>query len=173
MLKRTAIITGLAISALSLGSTQAQAALNWNWTTGGTYTGSGTFTTTDGASPYTITGITGTFNGHTVNTLLGVNTYNGNDNLLYDNTNSIKPLSEGGFSFTDSTATQWNIYSPSFALFEASNNSGNYPGVWSVTFSATQQTTAVPFEFSPEQGFMLGIPVFLGLRQLKKRKLAK
>jgi len=31
----------------------------------------------------------------------------------------------------------------------------------------------VPFEFSPEQGFMLGVPLFLGLRQLKKRTSAK
>ena len=31
-------------------------------------------------------------------------------------------------------------------------------------------TTNVPFEFSPEQGFILGIPLFLGLRKLKKIK---
>jgi hypothetical protein len=29
--------------------------------------------------------------------------------------------------------------------------------------------TLVPFKFSPAQGFILGIPLFLGLRQLKKR----
>ncbi len=28
----------------------------------------------------------------------------------------------------------------------------------------------VPFEFSPEQGFMLGIPLFIGLRYLKKKR---
>ncbi len=32
---------------------------------------------------------------------------------------------------------------------------------------------AVPFEFSPEQGVLLGVPLFLGLRQIKKRSAAK
>jgi hypothetical protein len=34
-------------------------------------------------------------------------------------------------------------------------------------------TSVVPFEFSPEQGFLLGVPLFLGLRQIKKRSAAK
>jgi len=33
--------------------------------------------------------------------------------------------------------------------------------------------TPVPFEFSPEQGVLLGVPLFLGLRQIKKRSAAK
>jgi len=33
--------------------------------------------------------------------------------------------------------------------------------------------TAVPFEFSPEQGFILGVPLFTGLRLVKKRKINK
>jgi len=34
-------------------------------------------------------------------------------------------------------------------------------------------STPVPFEFSPEQGVLLGVPLFLGLRQIKKRSAAK
>ncbi len=32
------------------------------------------------------------------------------------------------------------------------------------------RTTAIPFEFEPQQGLLLGVPLFIGLRQLKKRK---
>jgi hypothetical protein len=39
-----------------------------------------------------------------------------------------------------------------------------------IGFIATPASTNVPFEFSPEQGFMLGIPLFLGLRKLKQIK---
>jgi hypothetical protein len=32
------------------------------------------------------------------------------------------------------------------------------------------RSTSIPFEFEPQQGFLLGVPLFIGLRQLKKRK---
>ncbi len=35
---------------------------------------------------------------------------------------------------------------------------------------SVRTTAAIPFEFEPQQGFLLGIPLFIGLRQLKKRK---
>ncbi len=38
------------------------------------------------------------------------------------------------------------------------------------TIASTTPATPVPFEFSPEQGFILGVPLFLGLRKLKKKR---
>ena len=38
------------------------------------------------------------------------------------------------------------------------------------TIESTTPATPVPFEFSPEQGFILGVPLFLGLRKLKKKR---
>jgi len=36
--------------------------------------------------------------------------------------------------------------------------------------TVTVYSTPVPFELSPEQGFILGVPLFLGLRYLKKKR---
>ena len=59
------------------------------------------------------------------------------------------------------------IYAYSTAGVQTKFASGlNHPA--GITFS-----TPVPFEFSPEQGFILGVPLFLGLRYLKKKKAAK
>ncbi len=83
-----------------------------------------------------------------------------------------------------------SVYSPGPTIV---NNNGVTPpyipfaaGVTSTTVTSTVGSTSVkafdnyvqlkqtvPFEFSPEQGFMLGVPLFLGLRQLKKRTAAK
>jgi len=41
------------------------------------------------------------------------------------------------------------------------------------TGATVNGATPVPFEFSPEQGVLLGVPLFLGLRQIKKRSAAK
>ena len=41
------------------------------------------------------------------------------------------------------------------------------------TLSDSSATTAVPFEFNPEQGIALGLPLFIGLRMLKKRRALK
>jgi choice-of-anchor C domain-containing protein len=46
------------------------------------------------------------------------------------------------------------------------SNSFQGPALDNVTVTQTN----VPFEFSPEQGFIPGIPLFLGLRKLKKIK---
>ncbi len=49
----------------------------------------------------------------------------------------------------------------------------NDPGTFVKQINNGVSLKNVPFEFSPEQGFMLGVPLFLGLRQLKKRTAAK
>jgi choice-of-anchor C domain-containing protein len=48
--------------------------------------------------------------------------------------------------------------------FTSTTGSGYGPALDNVTVTQTN----VPFEFSPEQGFILGIPLFLGLRKLKQ-----
>ncbi len=59
------------------------------------------------------------------------------------------------------------IYAYSTAGVQTTFASGlNHPA--GITFS-----TPVPFEFSPEQGFILGVPLFMGMRYLKKKKAAK
>lgn len=42
-----------------------------------------------------------------------------------------------------------------------------------ITQGPTAVPTAVPFEFSPGQGVALGLPLFIGLRMLKKRRALK
>src|SRR5258708_11778426 len=54
-----------AVTALVLSGTPAQATL-FDFSISGSHTGSGTLTTTDTSSPFTITGITGAFDGHTI-----------------------------------------------------------------------------------------------------------
>jgi hypothetical protein len=67
--------------------------------------GSGELTTTDGV----ITELSGTFNGIAIASLLAPGAFAGNDNLL------LLPaapwyLTQGGFSFLDSTGPEFNIY---------------------------------------------------------------
>jgi len=94
--------------------------------------------------------------------------------------------------FTDLTATISDpnaANDPNFAIRLVNASTGtddvstqgaaldNTSGNWrfdNVVISGTAQTAQpVPFEFSPEDGFILGVPLFLGLRQFKKRKLSK
>ena len=44
------------------------------------------------------------------------------------------------------------------------------PGA-SITVGDRGSSTDIPFDFNPLQGAALGVPIFLGLRQLKRRKL--
>jgi len=52
-------------------------------------------------------------------------------------------------------------------------NSNQYTFVFASPTPTSNTRANVPFEFSPEQGFLLGVPLFLGLRQIKKRSAAK
>jgi hypothetical protein len=71
----------------------AASAVTFDWSSSGTQisqnipvnpTGSGTFTATDdGSGQYTITAITGTFDGGTITSLAPLGTFGGNDNLLF------------------------------------------------------------------------------------------
>jgi hypothetical protein len=95
---------GLAALALAIVCTQTSKAdtlFNFNFT-GSEFDGSGTFTATaDGGNQYTITGISGTVDGQTITGLLNANTFDHNDNLLFDPGNLFGslPFDQQGVSF--------------------------------------------------------------------------
>ncbi len=177
----------LSIAAIALGSLALSApahALSWNWS----YTNSlgdhavGTFTT-DGISSnntniYTISAITGTYTplDDLPQTITGLSNFMGSSQtIMWGGTISLPILvNYKGFAYATGS-NDYNIYS---------NNGGSsgsqrpyhaadqiYTGNGITTSSLTpQKSQNAPFEFSPEQGFMLGIPLFIGLRYLKKKR---
>lgn len=66
-------------------------------------------------------------------------------------------INGGGYCFTGANALSFDGAS-TYVL-----NSSGFSGV---TFSSA---TSVPFEFSPTEGIALGMPLFIGLRMLKKK----
>jgi len=181
MLKRSLFIAGLTIGSLSLANQSAHA-LSWNWSVvdSNGQTSSGTFTT-DGTSyqagtTYNITAITGTSNiNATGKTIAGIGGYNGATNTLqWDGTNSSTLFSDsGGIAWDDTDGGSVNIYYNGSGYGAVGNSftsySGTDPSITSSTLTPAV-STPVPFEFSPEQGFILGIPLFLCLRKLKKKR---
>jgi hypothetical protein len=95
------------VLALSGGAARAMSCVNFDWSTSGPL-GSGCFTATnDGGGQYTITAISGTFDGGTISSLIAPGGYDGNDNLLfYPGT---PQLDFDGFSFLEGT-DKINIY---------------------------------------------------------------
>jgi hypothetical protein len=88
----------------------------------------------------------------------------------------------GGSSLPTQGFTGWQqvtmtftptVSNPTLSFLASGTPNGQPPFTLLDGVSVTQNTTSVPFEFSPEQGFLLGVPLFLGLRKLKKRKLVK
>jgi len=95
LVKSTALAMAVAGTTL-LGAGTAQAEVDWSWSWSGTLfagsgiqgvpqvSGSGTIASTDnGDGSYTVTSITGTWDGYTIGTLDAANTYFGNDNLIF------------------------------------------------------------------------------------------
>jgi hypothetical protein len=182
MLKRSLFIAGLTIGSLSLANQSAHA-LSWNWSVvdSNGQTSSGTFTT-DGTSylagtTYNITGITGTSNiNATGQTIAGISSFfSASNTLQWDGTNSSTLNGDkDGISWDNTDGNSVNIYYNSFGGYGAVGRSlTSYPGTDPLITSSTltpAASTPVPFEFSPEQGFILGVPLFLGLRKLKKKR---
>jgi len=94
------------------------------------------------------------------------NFFDGNTHLTYMAGTFSNPYSGGDFvyynngrDFSALTANSWT-----------STGGGFGDAVFTATFNVPAASTPVPFEFSPEQGFILGIPLFLCLRKLKKKR---
>src|SRR4051794_32745245 len=99
------------------GIPQAGAAL-FNWSFSGDTagdTGSGTLTTTGSTSPFTVTDITGTFDGNTITALLPAGSFALNDNLVFEPA----PFLDGfGISFSIAGGTPVNIFfDPNFEFY--------------------------------------------------------
>jgi len=126
---------GLAALALAVLSTQTSKADTFNFSfTGSQFDGSGTFTAiSDGGNQYTITGISGTVDGQTITGLLNVNTFDHNDNLLFEPGNFFGLLNfdQDGVSFqlgTGSHISQVNIAEGSGFFFLDTIGDLNPPG---------------------------------------------
>jgi len=175
----TAGYSGITISFDWYASTQGEANLQLQYTTDG----SNWVNTAINIGTNSSEGLAVLNNSTSANTVDG---YYISDNKL---TNSSKA---GQDWFTDLTATISDpnaANDPNFAIRLVNASTGtddvntqgnalnNVSGNWrfdNVVISGTAQTAqTVPFEFSPEDGFILGVPLFLGLRQFKKRKLSK
>ena len=132
-----------------------------NYTSHGFIYSGGTFT--DLNDPY---GVNGTF----------VNGINNNGDVVgyYNDVN----YTSHGFIYNGTTFSDLNDPNAVNGTYaEGINNFDDVVGFYNDTtdhghgFIATPSaSTNVPFEFSPEQGFMLGIPLFIGLRYLKKKR---
>lgn len=84
----------------------------WDWSLTTTLgSGSGTFTTagssTAANTPFTITGITGTFGGDTIT---GLDTFLGADNLFEWDGTSLLMADNSGISFDAAAPLQWNVF---------------------------------------------------------------
>jgi hypothetical protein len=181
MLKRSILIAGLSIGSLSLAN-QGAHALSWTWSLvdSNGQTSSGTFTT-DGTSyqagtTYNITAITGTSNiNETGKTIANISDYSGASNTLqWDGTNSSPLISNvSGIAWSNSDGEFVGVYYSFSGYSGVDSTSTTYeskdPSITSSTLTPAA-STPVPFEFSPEQGFILGVPLFLGLRKLKKKR---
>lgn len=172
---------GLAGLGIILGSPKVQA-LDWSfnydytdnssqiWNGEGTlsYPGSGnerafilsnlSFTETSGSTTRT----------YSLDNVLQSNVYtNSTGNIsefeLYANNPSYSAYDYGKFLLESPSPGNLNVVSYN------SNRYGGSASAGSITFSPT----AVPFEFSPGQGIALGLPLFIGLRMLKKPKALK
>ena len=188
MLKHTLFIAGLTIGSLSVVNQSAHA-LSWHWAyiddQGGL--AQGTFTTGgasyNSADVYTISAIAGTYtpSGGSAETITGLSSVvwpQVDQTFKWDGTNtSTILLNNNGFEYVTNRNSDFNIYKsgagnttagPYLAAGTWANGSGGGGYVTSSTLTPAA-STPVPFEFSPEQGVILGIPLFLGLRKLKSK----
>jgi hypothetical protein len=188
MIKLSLFIAGLTIGSLSLANQSAHA-LSWHWAYSddaggvvqGTFTTDGTtFNTTD---VYKISAIAGTYtpSGGSAETITGLSSvaWSGVDQTFkWNGTNTSTILVNlNGFEYVTNRGSNFNIHSLNGGITTAGRyvaadlwtNGKNFGSVTSSTLTPAA-STPVPFEFSPEQGDILGIPLFLGLRKLKSKK---
>lgn len=121
--------------ALAILCTQSSKADTFDFSfTGNHFDGSGTFTaTSDGGNQYTITGITGTVDGQAITGLLGIGTFDNNDNVLFNPGNffGLLPFDQNGVSFklgTGGNTSEVNIAEGSGFFFLDTVGDLNPPG---------------------------------------------
>lgn len=153
-----------------LASTKAQA-LSWNFSYSGTGVTAQGILTTDGTdynqNQYLVTAISGTRNGVTITGLLPSGTYASNDNLLFPSSPNV--VTGGGISYDLGSGNFVNLSSPeSGVLFEVAQSSG----AQQIT-NASLSPTPVPWNISPDSMLVLGLPLFIALRMLKKKIASK
>jgi hypothetical protein len=129
----------------------------------GTFSGSGTLTTTSiGSGEYLITAITGTG----VTGLIAPGSFNGNDNLLFPST--VPRLNSNGFSFIDVNGPDKfdvNIFSGGSGYFAYLQDEDHFTETVPVTFGLT---STVP---EPSTLFLLSTGI-LGLTGVVRRRIS-
>jgi hypothetical protein len=117
--------------------------------------GSGTLTTTGGASPYSITGATGTIYDTDIAgspfTITGLSPYAAADNLLYlPPTTGFWDNSYGGISFTTNTGGEFNLGgggtdAPEYNILNSSLlNPSGYPQIGNGSYNVALSVASVP-----------------------------
>jgi hypothetical protein len=123
---------------------------NWSYTDGATHVGSGTFTTSDAGSPFSVLAVNGSADG---NAITGLSSYASADNLLYvPATANPGYVDFGGISFTTAGGPDYNIGGTSTAGQYVLNDSFLNPsgtinrvGSYNIAFTLTSATdNAVP-----------------------------
>ena len=100
-------------------------------------------------------------------------TYSFNGGLLLpDVTSKYYAYSDTSYTIQYSSGNPYNGGQETYAT---SSNSTYSTANDSLNFSAnfSSPSASVPFEFSPTEGIALGLPLFIGLRMLKKRRALK
>jgi hypothetical protein len=157
--RQVSILSGIALatSGMVFGLCLPSSALTWDWSYSGgaSIGGSGTFTTTDGPEPFTITGITGTAESQTITSLLPPGSFplsSPNDNLL----NTSQPqLTINGVSWVGN-GESFNLFLLGGLYVLSSERSGGFL----VDFSATQSQ---PPAVVPEPSLLLSFITLGGL----------
>lgn len=148
-MKKLTVLMGAGLLALA-GAANANV-YNWSYTDGATHVGSGTFTTSVAGSPFTVLGVTGLADGHTIT---GLSNYASADNLLYvPATANPGYVDFGGISFTTAGGPTYNFGGTFTAGQYVLNDSflnpgGTVGGAGSYNIAFT--LTAVPDNAVPE-----------------------
>ncbi len=196
-LKHLSFAASLAGLALMVASPKAQA-LSWNFTyllplngnSSPAISGSGTLSYTgSGDNTFNITSLSFQENG-----VSGTYTLDNSSNY-YQNNNYSSTLAKNQIRVVSGAVNSWNFYASNSnatgdtwgrnffedgfgnpALSYTSTGSSFNQAYYNFDLNGTKFTAAsatVPFDFSPSQGVVLGLPLFIGLRMLKKHRALK
>ncbi len=197
-LKHLSFAASLAGLALMVASPKAQA-LSWNFnyslpldgdSSNPTISGSGTLNYTgSGDNTFDITSLSFQENG-----VSGTYTLDNSSNY-YSQPNYYSNLGKNQIQVVNRAVSKWNFYAFNSnatgdtygrnlfsdgignpALSYTNTGSSYNQAYYNTDLNGTKFTAAsatVPFDFSPSQGIALGLPLFIGLRMLKKRRALK